>query len=126
MNDTKQKLSTLWIVVLFNIIFADIIGFMNPGDLEKVISGDVGIEITQELLLVFSIVIEIPIAMVFFSRILQYKFNRFANITAAIITIAFVIGGGDTYLSYMFFATIEVVCLLFVIAIAWKWRAEES
>ena len=64
--------------------------------------------------------------MVFFSRILQYKFNRFANITAAIITIAFVIGGGDTYLSYMFFATIEVVCLLFVIAIAWKWRAEES
>lgn len=126
MNPTKTKLSTLWIVVLFNIIFADIIGFMNPGDLEKIIAGDVGIEITQQLLLVFAIIIEIPIAMIFLSRILRYQLNRIANIIAAIITIIFVIGGGDTYLSYIFFASVEVVCLLYIIVIAWKWKAEES
>ena len=32
-NDMKAKISTLWIVVMLNMLSADIIGFMNPGDL---------------------------------------------------------------------------------------------
>lgn len=74
--DIKVKLSTLWIFVIFNMVFADIVGFMNPGALEEIITGAVGIEITQELLLVFSILLEIPIAMIVLSRILQYRANR--------------------------------------------------
>ena len=124
MNEPKVILSTLWVVVLLNIIFADIVGYMNPGDLEKVISGDVGVKITQELLLVFSILLEIPIAMVILSRILKYKYNRWANIIAALITIAFVIGGGDTYLSYIFFASIEIGCLVIIIWYSWWWKEE--
>ena len=124
MNEPKVILSTLWVVVLLNIIFADIVGYMNPGDLEKVISGDVGVKITQELLLVFSILLEIPIAMVILSRILKFKYNRWANIIAALITIAFVIGGGDTYLSYIFFASIEIGCLIIIIWYSWRWKEE--
>ncbi len=126
MDDMKVKLSTLWIVVLFNMIFADIVGFMNPGSLEKTMTGNVGIQITQELLLVFSILLEIPIAMIFFSRVLKYKANRWANIIASLITILFVIGGGDTYLSYIFFATIEVICMLLIIWYAWTWPKPEA
>jgi Sec-independent protein secretion pathway component TatC len=125
MDNTKVKLSTLWIYVLFNMVFADIVGFMNPGALEAVIKGEIGIQITQELLLLFSIMLEIPIAMIFLSRILKYQVNRWANIIAAVITILFVIGGGDTYLSYIFFASVEVVCLLFIIWYAWKWPQED-
>ena len=126
MNDMKTKLSTLWIVVLFNMIFADIVGFMNPGDLENIIKGEVGIQITQELLLVFSILLEIPIAMVFLSRRLRYRTNRWANIIAAIITILFVICGGDTHLSYIFFASVEIGCMSLIIWYAWKWPKEEA
>ena len=126
MDDMKIKLSTLWVFVLFNMVFADIVGFMNPGALETIIKGEVGIHITQELLLLFSIMLEIPIAMIFLSRILEYRANRWANIIAAIITILFVIGGGDTYLSYIFFASIEVVTMLFIIWYAWSWREEEA
>jgi len=126
MNDQKVILSTLWVVVLFNIIFADLIGYMNPGDLEKIISGDVGIEITEELLLVFSLFLEVPIAMVFLSRVLQYNTNRWANIVAAIITIIFIVAGGDTYLSYIFFASIEIGCLIFIIWYSWKWKEEKA
>lgn len=126
MDNMKIKLSTLWIFVLFNMVFADIIGFMNPGALETIIEGEVGIEITQKLLLVFSIMLEIPIAMVFLSRILEYRSNRWANILAAILTILFVIGGGDTYLSYIFFASIEVVTMLFIIWLAWNWQEESA
>jgi Sec-independent protein secretion pathway component TatC len=121
-EDRGVGLSTLWIFVLFNMVFADIVGFMNPGALEGIITGAVGIEITQELLLVFSVLLEIPIAMIFLSRILKYRINRWANIVACVITILFVIGGGSAYLSYIFFATVEVICMLFMIWYAWTWR----
>lgn len=124
--DMKVKLSTLWIVVMFNMVFADIVGFMNPGALEEIMTGAVGFEITQELLLVFSILLEIPIAMILLSRVLKYRANRWANIIASVITILFVIGGGSAYLSYIFFATIEVVCLLLIIWYAWIWPGQES
>lgn len=119
--DLKAKLSTLWIVVMFNMVFADIVGFMNPGALEDIMTGAVGFEITQEVLLVFSILLEIPIAMILLSRILKDSVNRWANIIAGVITILFVIGGGSAYLSYIFFATIEVACLLLIIWSAWHW-----
>lgn len=125
-EDRGVVLSTLWIFVLFNMVFADIVGFMNPGALEGIITGAVGIEITQELLLVFSVLLEIPIAMIFLSRILKYRINRWANIVACVITTLFVIGGGSAYLSYLFFATVEVVCMLFLIWYAWTWRQPEA
>ena len=119
-NDMKAKISTLWIVVMLNMLSADIIGFMNPGDLQNILTGNVGINITQELLLVFSILMEIPIAMVFLSRVLKPRLNRWANIIACVITIVFVIGGGDTYLSYIFFASVEIMCMLLIIWYACK------
>jgi hypothetical protein len=124
--DTKVKLSTFWIVVMFNMVFADIVGFMNPGALKDIMTGTVGIEITQELLLVFSILLEIPIAMVLLSRILKPRANRWANIVASVVTILFVIGGGSTYLSYIFFATVEVACMLLIIWYAWNWPKQEA
>lgn len=126
MEGMKVKLSTLWVFVMFNMVFADIVGFMNPGALEKIMTGAVGFEITQELLLVFSILLEIPIAMIFLSRVLKYRANRWANIVAGVITILFVIGGGSTYLSYIFFATVEVVCMLLIVWYAWKWPKQEA
>jgi TRAP-type C4-dicarboxylate transport system permease small subunit len=68
---------------------------------------------------------EIPIAMIFLSRILKYRANRCANIIAGVITIAYVIVGGSTSPHYVFFATIEVVCILLIVWFAWKWRNPE-
>ena len=83
-------------------------------------------QITQGLLLVFSILLEIPIAMIFLSRVLKYRANRWANIIAGVITILFVIGGGNPSLSYRFFATIEVVCMSLIVWYAWKWPNPEG
>ena len=126
MEDIKVKLSTLWIFVMFNMAFADIVGFMNPGALEEIMTGSVGIQITQGLMLVFSIILEIPIAMIVLSRVLKYRANRWANIIAGVITILFVIGGGSPELSYIFFATIEVLSMLLIIWYAWKWPKQEA
>lgn len=114
-------LSTLWIFVVCNIIIADIVGFLNPGALETIMTGSTGFEVTQELILVFSVLLQVPIAMILLSRVLPRELNRWANIAASVITILFVIGGGNTSLSYIFFATVETLAMLFIIWYAWTW-----
>lgn len=117
MHDMKMKLSTLWIFVMFNMVFADIVGFLNPGVLGEMAT----MNPPQSLLLVFSILLEIPIAMIVLSRVLSHKANRRANLIAGVITIFWVIGGGNTSASYIFFATVEVACMALIIWYSWKW-----
>lgn len=118
----KERLSTLWIVVMFTMIFADILSFMTPGMMKQIVDGTTEIKITQLLLLIFAILLEIPIVMIFLSRILKYKINRVLNILASIITIIFVIGGGSNYLHYYFFEVVEVVCMIAIIIFSVKWK----
>lgn len=64
--------------------------------------------------------------MVFLSRLLEYGANRWVNIIGGVITVVWVIGGGSTTLHYIFFATIEVACTLFIVWYAWTWRKSEG
>jgi len=122
MADMRVRLSTLWVFVMFNMVFADIVGFLNPGTLETMMA----MKPAQELLLLFSILLEIPIAMIVLSRLLKYRENRWANIAAGAVTILWVIGGGNPSLSYMFFAALEVACALAIAWSAWKWTEQEA
>lgn len=122
MEDMKVRLSTLWIFVMFNMVFADIVGFLNPGALEEMIA----MKPAQGLLLAFSILLEIPIAMIVLSRLLKHRANRWANIIAGVITILWVIGGGNTSVSYLFFSTVEVACMVLIIWYAWKWTEQKT
>lgn len=120
--ETRINLSTLWIVVMFTMVFADILTFITPGALNEIMNNSTGIELTSSLLLVFAILLEIPILMIYLSRKLTYSINRWANIIAAIITILFVIGGGSLTPHYIFFAGVETLCMLWIIVQAWNWR----
>ena len=126
MGDMKTRLSTLWVFVMLNMIFADILSFMYPGFLAGVVAGTGEIQITQGLLLVFAILLEIPIAMIVLSRVLPYRANRWVNIVAAVITSVFVIGGGSLYLHYIFFATMEVLCMVLIFWNALRWPNPEG
>ena len=123
--DIREKISILWIVVMINMAFADICSVMLPGVLNDIMTGNTPFKITQEIMLIFAIVLEIPIAMIFLSRVLKYRANRWANIIASVVTILFVIGGGSAYLHYYFFVAIEVVSMLLIIKYAWKWTDAE-
>ena len=127
MKDMKVILSTLWVFVMFNMLSADILSFMYPGFLKELMTGYAGeIQITPGFLLVAAIMLEIPIAMIFLSRVLKYRVNRWANMIAGAITIAFVAGGGSTVPHYLFIATIEGVCMLLIMWYAWKWTNPEG
>jgi hypothetical protein len=121
--DTKILLSTLWIVVMINMLKADILSLYISGAVEELAktSASVGTPISQ-LMLGGAIMMEISIAMIILSLVLNYGINRWVNIIVSIITIAFVVGGVASYPHYIFIATVEVVCLLLVVWFAWKWR----
>jgi hypothetical protein len=77
----------------------------------------------------FAILMETAIAMVLLSRILKYRANRWANIIAGAIntlSVVFSMIGETPALYYIFFATIEIACTLFIIWYAWKWRNPEA
>ena len=121
--DMKAKLSTLWIVVLINMIFADIFSIMvelvNKDILH--IPGDVKV-----IMAIAAIVTNIPILMIYFARVLPYKPNRWANIIAGILTIIYIVGGGDMAPHYIIIAAIEVICLLSIMVSSLKWKNPEN
>ena len=129
MDDMRVKLSTLWIFVMLNYIYADIITLMDGMFIEQAMTDNIGgMEITQGLFLGAAVLMEIPIAMVLLSRLLKYRANRWANIfagsvkTVVMIATMFV-GSGPTHY-YLFFGTIEIACTIYIVAIAWRWTEE--
>ncbi|MDO8737201.1 MAG: DUF6326 family protein [Thermoleophilia bacterium] len=126
MKDMGTRISTLWIVVMFNMVFADILTFIMPGKLQELWAGQAGVHITPGLLLVFAILIEIPIAMIFASRVLKPGPNRWANTVAVVITTVFVLGGGSLDLHYVFFATVEIACMALIVWSVWSRRSSEA
>ncbi len=83
----------------------------------------------EGLVLGFAVLMETAIAMVLLSRVLKYRANRWANIIAGIIHTAAVFLSlfvGTPALYYIFFATIEIACTLFIVWYAWKWPKQEA
>ena len=121
--DPKVLLSTLWIVVMINMLKADILSLYIPGSVEEVArtSASAGTPIPL-LMLGAAIMMEISIAMIILSRVLKYGVNRWMNIVVSMIMIAFVVGGGVSHPHYIFIASVEVICLLSIIGFAWMWR----
>ena len=129
-TDRKVILSTLWIFVMFNYLYCDLMGLMDPALLSQFIEGNIdGIAINEKFLLGAALLMEIPIAMVLLSRVLPYKANRWTNITAAaiksLVMIATMFMGSGPTLYYLFFGMIEIACTLFIIWYAWQWENPE-
>jgi hypothetical protein len=126
-RDRKVILSTLWVFVMFCIAYADIIGFIEPGTLEKIINGNVGFELTPAIIVIVSLLQAIPIAMILVSRWFRRDVNRWLNIVASALTLLYVLGGGNwESTSYLVFVSLEVVAILGIIWLALNWCNDEA
>lgn len=121
--DLRAKLSALWIFLLINMIYADILSFSLADTVRDILAGSSGgITITPEFMLLAAVMTEIPIVMVIASRLLSYRLNRLANILGGVFTIVYVIGLGSLTPHYIFIAAIEVLCAAWIVWLAWQWR----
>lgn len=125
--DTKVLLSTLWIVVMINMLKADILSLFIPGAAEEVArtSASTGASIPQ-LMLGGAIMGQLAIAMIILSRVLKYGINRWVNIVVGVVIIAYIWGGMASYPHYIFIASVETLCLLLIVWFAWMWRNVEA
>ena len=127
--DKRILLSTLWIFLTVNYIFCDVFTLMYSEELKQILIGKVGeIEITQSFLLTFAVIMEIPMVMIFLSRILKFNINRVLNIIAGIILTIIQTGSlfaGTPSLHYIFFSIIEIATTLFIVWFALKWKDAE-
>ena len=115
-TDTKATISMLWVFVILNMMYADVLALMDPTSAIR--TRMVGTPVSPGFLLVGAILMETAIAMVILSRLLPYKANRWVNtIVAAVNIFAVVTGGHGLY--YVFFAAVEVLSMLLIVWLAW-------
>lgn len=133
MRDTKERLSLLWIFVLLNYLYADVVALFAIVDSPNLADAP---HLPRWALLGSAVLMEIPIAMIVASRLLPFRANRLTNvITGSILTL---INGGLTFIpplvggrtpalsEYLFFATIETVCTSVIVWKAWTWAGSEG
>ena len=120
--DIRLKLSLIWIFMLLNMVYADILSLMDSTSPIRTVMA--GAPLPSGGLLAGAIVMETALIMIFLSHVLKRNANRLATIIAAVLNIVFVVTGGHG-LYYLFFASVEVASLLLIIGIAWKWPKAE-
>ena len=121
--DIRIRLSAWWIFLLLNIIFRDIHQYALKSHLEMLLTGYYnGTEITDELMLLGGVLVEVPIMMVLLSVLLRYKLNRLFNLVAAVLTFGVLMTEMPGDLDDYFFKVIEIVALGSIAVMAWRWK----
>lgn len=115
--EAQTLLSTLWIFILFNMILRDLHEFPTEGYVEELIS----LKLSEKVMLFYGFMVEIPILMVLFSRLLNDTANKWTNMLAASIALLGILStlpAAD--MDDVFFAIISSAALLAVMLTAWK------
>ena len=121
--DPRVKLSMLWIFVIVNMAYADILSLMDPTSIIREIMA--GNPLPAGGLLAGAIVMETSLAMVILPWILNYKVNRWVTLVIGVfMSWQIIIGGHGLY--YLFFTLVEVAGILLIIWFTWKWRNLEG
>lgn len=116
-------LSTLWVVILFNMIVRDLHEFLRKGYIAQMMSMD----ISQEELLLYGFVSQVPILMVLLSRILKEKANKWYNTVAAVITSLGMLSTLPTAdMDDVFFVIVQNILLVVILRVSWKLTKENK
>lgn len=110
-------LSTLWIVILFNMIIRDLHEFLREGYITQMMS----IGISQEEVLLYGVIAQVPILMILLSRILKEKANKWCNTVAVFITslgLLSTLPAAD--MDDLFFVIVQNILLLIVLRVSWR------
>ena len=126
-GNPRVLLSFLWVFIVLNFFARDIHELGRPGMLEQMMSGTIdGVKITELLMLLGGVMIEIPILMTVLALLLPHGANRWANIGVGLLTIVMIVAMNlKPDLDNVFFMIIQLIALIAIIGIAWRWRAND-
>lgn len=126
-TNPRLLLSILWVFIILNFFARDIHELGRPGMLEQMMSGIIdGVVITEMLMLIGGIMIEIPILMTILALLLPHGMNRWANIGVGLLTMVMIVAMNlKPDLDNVFFMSIQLIALIAIVGIAWQWRAPQ-
>ena len=130
MFDVRLILSALWAARMLSSLQGDTVRLSNPVLLKEMVAGTIEFKVSNELLLVMSIIMAIPIFMSFLSLTLKEKANRRANLIIGIFfvmwDIVFIIFFYIHMPIYeMFWGIVYLAFAFLVVWFAWKWPNPE-
>ena len=131
MKDMRVALPALWVFMVLNYVYCDVISLFDPATARDVAAGHAAggsIQITPEFLLASAVLMEIPMAMILLSRVLGHRAGRWANVVAAAFMAVVQIGSlavGTPTSYYLFFTVIEVGTLALIAVLALRWAEPE-
>jgi hypothetical protein len=127
--DTRLRISTLWIAVLFIFAYVDLFSLYRPDFRADIEAGTVyAFDINQTFLLLTTLYIIIPCLMIYLTLVMRPTMNRVVNIVVAAIYGLTIIGSavGEWYY-FILGSAVEAILLAIVIHHAWTWpRADHA
>lgn len=127
-NDNPRiLLSILWVFIVLNFFARDIHELGRPGMLAQMMSGTIdGVVVTEMLMLLGGIMMEIPILMTVLALLLPRGVNRWTNIGVGLLTMIMIVAMNlQPDLDNVFFMGIQLIALFAIIRIAWRWQAPQ-
>jgi hypothetical protein len=132
-KDIRARLSVLWVFATLNYIYADVFACLDA--LGSKNGSSMILHFSPLAWLAIALLMEIPLAMILLSWILNARANRWANVVAGVIeTLAvlltqfigplFHLTATTSY--YVFFGAMEVPCTLLIVWYAWKWTSDDA
>ena len=129
MKDPRSALPWLWVFMLVNFLYCDVVTLFDPAILRNTLADHPApgsVQMTPEALLAAALLMEVPMAMMVLSRVLARRPSRWLNVgAAAVLTVAqagsLTVGSPAAY--YLFFSAIEIGTLVVIAALALRWRA---
>lgn len=120
----KLKLASLWVSLMFLVIYIDYFHLYMPGSLSDLQRGKVFVfDISQGFLLAALAAVLIPALMICISVLLPARANRLANIIAGALNIPLMLFNlaGEAWIHMVVGAAMEVTLLGLIIYYAWNW-----
>jgi heme/copper-type cytochrome/quinol oxidase subunit 2 len=68
----------------------------------------------------------VPILMIYFSRVLEWRTNRTLNLCAGVFTLLCVVGGLSPAPHGVILGAAEAVMLIAVLVTVWRWKPDET
>ncbi len=132
MKDMRVALPVLWVFMVLNYLYCDVLSLFDPGVIKDVVAGyssGGAIQMTPEFLFASALLMEIPMAMTLLSRVLGYSAARWSNVVAAgfmaLVQVGS-LGAGTPTSYYLFFSAIEVGTLALIAVLALRWADPET
>ena len=121
---TRGILSSLWVFYFVNHFFMGLHEFANPAFVEQLLGG---FDVSDTLLLIAAITIEVPIAMIVLSRVLPNRINWIVNIVVAVYAVGLeFINNRNPDLDNVFFLLAELAGFVTIIVVSIRWRRRQT